>query len=348
LCLSPAQVAGLVPSTPENRPMCGVWDGGPDVEADAEPDTEPEDGADATEAEVDVPVDDAGSDDVGEEDGEAGAPIELVIFSREEMYAGPVDRRRISRDVSFPVPQDFRRVSVRLRVFTGCPTACDPLPRVATVRVGVDGGGELELLRAVTPFGGDADWTEDVTDFASLFTWTHPVSVTLDTAEGAFEISLSMIFEPGPPPRDVLEIIPLFDATDFTAASDSPVELARMPAGVGSAAVHYRFTGHSTTGSGCDETCERAPSISIDGTPRLELSPWRTDCASFVAANPGGEPSVVSLDRSGWCPGDLVHPGISDVTPWLTGLDLVFDMEIPEIDPTTGTWRASAALVLYR
>ncbi len=346
LCLSPAQAAGLVRSTPEERPLCVEPDGGPDVEPDAGPD----DGADADGDEDDAVVreDVAVPDDVAEGDGEAGAPIELVIFAREEMYAAPTDRRRISREMGFPVAQDFQRITVRLRVYTGCPTHCDPLARVATVRLGVEGGGELELLRAVTPFGGGAEWTEDVTDLAPLFTWSHPVSVTLDTAEGAWEVDLSIVFEPGPPPREVRQVVPLFDQVDYRTASDIAALLVRMPVGVTSAAVRYRFTGHSTTGTGCDETCERTASISIDGTPRLELSPWRTDCASFVAASPLGDPAVVSLARAGWCPGDLVRTGVSDVSPWLTGLDLVFDMEIPEVDPTTGTWRVSAALVLYR
>ena len=347
LCLSPAQVAGLVPSTPEDRPLCAPPDGGPDDGADGGPD-DGADGDDAADDDAEVREDVAVPDDAAAEDGEAGAPIELVIFAREEMYASPTDRRRISREMGFPVAQDYERITVRLRVYTGCPTHCDPLARVATVRLGVDGGGELELLRAVTPFGGNAEWTEDVTDLAPLFTWSHPVSVTLDTAEGAWEVDLSIVFEPGPPPREVRQVVPLFDQADYRTASDVIALLVRMPTGVSTAAVRYRFTGHSTTGTGCDETCERTASISIDRTPRLELTPWRTDCASFVAASPLGDPAVVSLARAGWCPGDLVRTGVSDVSPWLTGLDLLFDMEIPGVDPTTGSWRVSAVLVLYR
>lgn len=345
LCLSPAQALGLVPSTPTDRPLCGVWDGGPDAEPDAGPeDGVGDDGADlAPDAREDV-----GADDVVVEDGEAGAPIELVIFSREEMYSAPVVRRRIARDMSFPVPQDFQRIAVRLRLYTGCPTNCDPGAPVATVRLGLDGGGELELLRGVAPVGGDIDWTEDVTDYAPLFTWTHPVVVTLETAEGGWEVDLSIIFEPGPPPREVRAVVPLFDETDVRATTDVAPVLVRMPSGAASAAVRYRYTGHSTDGTGCDATCERTPAISIDGTQRLELTPWRTDCASFVSVNPLEEPAVVGQARNGWCPGALVRTGVSDVTPWLTGLDLTFDTTIPEVDPTTGSWRVSAALVLYR
>jgi|GEM_PF-5925435 len=185
LCLSPAQVARLVASTPEDHPACLEPDGGPDGDADADADADA--GADG---DADAREDVGEPDDAGSEDGEAGGPIELAIFSREEMYASPTDRRRISRDFGFPVVQDYQRITVRLRVHTGCPTFCDPLARLATVRLGLDGGGEVELLRAVTPFGGDAEWTEDVTDLAPLLTWIHPVSVTLDTTEGGWEVDL--------------------------------------------------------------------------------------------------------------------------------------------------------------
>jgi hypothetical protein len=174
------------------------------------------------------------------------------------------------------------------------------------------------------------------------------VIVTLDTAEGAWQIDLSFFFEPGPPPREVRSVIPLLDQDDYRSATDVIPVLARMPTGVTAAAVRYRFTGHSTTGTGCDETCGRSVYVSIDGTQRLEVAPWRTDCAAFVGVNPLADAAVVGLARAGWCPGDLVRTATSDVTPWLTGLDLVFDLEIPEVDPTTGTWRVSAALVVYR
>ena len=358
LCLSPAQVARLVASTPEDHPAClepdggpdGEPDGGPDGDADADADGDAdgdEDGdADAREdvAEPDV----VEPDDAGPEDGEAGGPIELAIFSREEMYASPTDRRRISRDFGFPVARDYQRITVRFRVHTGCPTFCDPLARVATVRLGLDGGGEVELLRAVTPFGGDAEWTEDVTDLAPLLTWVHPVIVTLDTTEGGWEVDLWMTFEPGPPPREVLRVVPLFDHANYRVPADISPVLVRMPVGVAGAALRYRFTGHSTTGEGCDESCERTVTVSVDGAPRLEHTPWRTDCASFVAVNPLGDPAVVSRARSGWCPGDRVRTVVTDFTPWLSGLDQVFDMEIPEVDPATGSWRVSAVLVLYR
>jgi hypothetical protein len=334
-CLSRAQVASLVSSTEARHPVCGVAD------ADADADVE----AEADEGER---FDEVGPEDAPPELPDGPHTIDLVVFAGAELTSGPTGRRSVTRDVGFPMPEGFERVLLELDVRTGCPTLCDPVSRVTTVTLDLGGGTTVELLRAFTPYGGDATFVEDLTDFAPLLTMTHAVTLFLDTQVGGWEADLTFVFNTGTPARAVRSVTALYDEAAFTATTDLPERLVGVPAGISGAQLFYRVTGHSTSGAGCDETCAKSAFVSIDGMERLEIAPWRTDCADFVAANPLGDPAVVSLSRSGWCPGDVVLQGSSDVSAWVTPGDRTFDLTIAGVDPTTGTWRVGLVLVLYR
>ena len=334
-CLSHAQVASLVPATEAEHPVCLAAD------ADADADVE----AEADEGER---FDEVGPEDAPPELPDGPHTIELVVFAGEELTSGPTGRQRVTRDVGFPVPGPFERILLQLDVRTGCPTLCDPVSRVTTVTLDLGGGTTVELLRAFTPYGGDATFVEDLTDLAPLLTMTHPVTLFLDTRIGGWEADLTFLFSTGTPARAPRSATALYDEPDFTATTDLPERLVYVPAGIAGARLFYRVTGHSTSGTGCDETCAKSAFVSIDGLQRLELTPWRTDCAGFVATNPLGDPAVVSLSRSGWCPGDIVLQASSDVSAWVTPGDHTFDLTIADVDPTTGTWRVGLVLVLYR
>ncbi|MBI5498895.1 MAG: hypothetical protein HY907_01520 [Deltaproteobacteria bacterium] len=362
-CLSPAQADRLIPSTPADHPACpSVEDADAEAEADAESDAdasydadaEADRGADEATPDVDAVDGDEGVEDSTTEDaaddgaGDGGAPVEIIVFAGEELRAGTPDRRTAARDIGFPVPRPFERIVLEYDLHTACPVLCDPLARVTTVRLDVDGGRTIELLRAVTPFGEDASWVEDLTYLAPVLQLRHRVSVFIDTTEGAYEVDLRFVFTPGTPPREVRSVTPLLDETAWTATSDPAEQIVTVPFGAAGAALIYRLTGHATGGTGCDETCARTATVTIDGVPRLEIAPWRDDCGDFVADNPLGDPAVVALARSGWCPADLVRTGVSDVSAWLASDDHFIDLTINDIDPATGSWRASMVLVIYR
>jgi hypothetical protein len=340
-CLSLEQVAALLPSTPTDHPLCpGAADADADADDGASPDVEADvvDVRDETAAEdvVEATADDGSPDDGGTD--EVGPPIEIIVFAGEEVRMG----------VGFPVPQPWESVRLEYDVRTGCPTLCDAQARVTTVTMDLDGGTTVELFRGETPFGGDASWVEDITDLAPLLRMTHRITLFIDTTVGAWVADLRFVFTPGTPPRTVQSAIVLWDEPTVLAATTIPERLVTIPPGLSGASLVYRLSGYATSGTGCDETCARTATVSIDGLPRLEFSPWRTDCGTFTAANPLGDPAVVALDRSGWCPADRVQTVVSDVGAWLAPGDHTVGLQIPEIDAATGTWRAGAVLVLYR
>jgi hypothetical protein len=220
------------------------------------------------------------------------------------------------------------------------PARCDAFDRGLSVTLDDAEPGEappgLELLRAVTPFGGPLQLDVDVTDVVNGLPGQHRVRLGIDTwsdAEGLVsgsngEWQASVVFELtyGAAPRQVLAVLPLVLESQ-TQADAEALELD-IPEGVGSARLDYRVTGHGAiTDFDClgpaEEFCERTHELRLDGELLEELSPWRNDCAqlctltnndvsagpaSYCAENPCGAPSSVRAPRANWCPGSLTPP----------------------------------------
>jgi hypothetical protein len=198
----------------------------------------------------------------------------------------------------------------------------------------------IELVRAITPFGGPLRFDVDITDVANARPGVHDLHVDIQTwpdpdglvsgAEGEWIVKGRVVLEPGTPPRSVLAVIPLVFGSQ-TQPELGPLPLT-VPEGTTSARLEYRTTGHGGAmvpdDPNCigpaEEFCERRHSISLDGSSIAELSPWRSDCATlctlssyesasisvaqYCAENPTGLPASVRAPRANWCPGSLTPP----------------------------------------
>ncbi len=74
----------------------------------------------------------------------------------------------------------------------------------------------------------------------------------------------------------------------------------------------YTSTGHGGWGGG-DEFNPKVNKIILDGDLFYEITPWRTDCATYRFLNPASGNfsnglSSSDLSRSNWCPGTLTPP----------------------------------------
>jgi hypothetical protein len=218
------------------------------------------------------------------------------------------------------------------------PARCDAFDRGLSVSLDDAEPGAtppgIELMRAVTPFGGPLELEVDVTDVVNGLPGPHRLQLRIDTwsdaeglvsgSHGEWQASVILETTAGAAPRRVLAVVPLVLESQ-TEADAAPVELV-VPEGVGSARLDYLVTGHGAVPElSCvaEEFCRRTHELRLDGHLLEELSPWRSDCASlctitpndagagpssYCAENPCGSPDSVRAPRANWCPGSLTPP----------------------------------------
>jgi hypothetical protein len=240
----------------------------------------------------------------------------------------------------------------------------------------------LDLLRAITPFGGPLDLDVDVTDIANGLPGLHELEVHVSTwsdpsgrvsgAHGGWFVSVSFEVVPGAAPRNVLAVEPLFR---FSVASTSTDAFAfEAPDGTTSGRIEFRATGHGggEVQTDCigpaEEFCRRRFDIMIDGGLET-IDPWRTNCVDlctiahygptnggfdYCAENPTGSIASVRAPRANWCPGSVTEPFVfapealgtpgPHTLQWL--IRSYSDRTWPGIPPR-GSWILSATYFAY-
>lgn len=248
------------------------------------------------------------------------------------------------------------------------------------------GDGNLELLRAITPFGTDApppdgtgvvgptEWSLDITPLrpvltgrkhvgAYIATWVAPgwlVSVDFHFSEDPAEAS------PKPPAAGV---IPVWFRDGGNSSTPKTVSI---PAEATSVSARIFTTGHGgvlnddcicqAQGRPCDEFCSKQVLVRVDNIGRWVRQPTRTDCSPLGenVCGPGtcsdwnacGCPSC-TFNRSGWCPGRIAcHENEpcdqdADATSWFTpGSSHDVYMDVRLMTPGA-SWANSLALFWY-
>ncbi|WP_438000057.1 peptide-N-glycosidase F-related protein [Sorangium sp. So ce185] len=235
----------------------------------------------------------------------------------------------------------------------------------------------IELVRAITPFGGPLRLDVDITDVANgLPAGQHRLRVVIPTwSDGSGQVSgsnggwnVSAVIEavPGPAPRKVLAVVPLFNGSQTTADGPGPLAV-EVPEGTVSSRVEYRITGHGggESGSGCigpaEEFCRRIHTLFVDGSELARIRPWRTDCAAlctiahhgpedggfdYCLENPCGAIESVRAPRANWCPGSESPPFTWDADALRVPGQHTLAWEISTI-AEGGLWRVSATYFAF-
>jgi hypothetical protein len=230
----------------------------------------------------------------------------------------------------------------------------------------------VEVMRAITPFGGPEHQDIDVTDVANaLAPGKHRLRVVIPTysdaagmvsgSNGGWNVSAKIHVAPGAAPRTVIAMIPLFDGEQTTKASPKPIHF-KVPAGTKTARIEYRVTGHGGAMSdpGCigpaEEFCNRTHTVFVDGKQIAVADPWRISCAPYCTLahqaganggfdyckeNPCGDPNSVRAPRANWCPSSLTPPLTWDAPVLHQEGDHAFSWTISDV-VTGGEWRISA------
>lgn len=235
----------------------------------------------------------------------------------------------------------------------------------------------VELVRAITPFGGPLEFEVDVTDVANGLPGAHTLQVHITTwsdasgavsgSAGGWNVSASVEVVPGEAPRKVLAVIPLFNG-NVTTGGDGPELSFELPEGTLISHLDYRATGHGggAVTSGCigpaEEFCKRTHTLFADGVEADAFDPWRTDCDQlctlathtwpsgssfqYCEENPCGALSSVRAPRANWCPGSVTEPWPLEPVAWTTAGPHSFRWNISRVEQG-GSWRVSAHVFAY-
>jgi hypothetical protein len=234
----------------------------------------------------------------------------------------------------------------------------------------------IELLRAITPFGGPLHTEVDLTDVANGLPGKHTLHVHIPTwsdgagkvsgSHGGWNVTAKLVVTPGADPRKVLAVVPLWNGYQGAGEPVGPLTFT-APEGMTSSRIEYRATGHGggEVGAGCigpaEEFCKRKHTLKVDGQSIFSKSLWRTDCDElctlthqgpagggfdYCLENPCGAIQSVKASRANWCPGSVTPP-------LALGADLVqgpgehsFSFDVSTI-ADGGGWRISALFLAF-
>ncbi len=231
--------------------------------------------------------------------------------------------------------------------------------------------GQVELMKAVTPFGTDERTgprvlTLDITPLAPLLVGTKFLGAWISTYDlNGWWVDVDFTFTEDPaeasPKPPAAGIIPLFFKEGVTADSQPSIQPKRVtiPKTASQVMIRLFSTGHGAVGQPpCDEFCQRINRILVDGEPVWEHMVWRTDCSPGAidacrAWNACGYPSC-RFSRSGWCPGYIA---CHENDPCDQDLDLTAQLQpggtydllynIQNITPGGANWIYSLVLYWY-
>jgi hypothetical protein len=287
----------------------------------------------------------------------------------------------------------FRRVTLRVSLESSCfpfsawtqpppghnwPADCDAFDRNFEVTLDPD-GANIELVRAITPFGGPMRFEADITDIANALPGPHELNVHITTwsdangqvsgADGGWWVSASVAVEPGPPPRRVLGVQSVFNGSFGQDAATGGGEFL-APSGARTTRFEYRATGHGGAEDPdrrrcigpAEEFCQRLHTLSLDGKPFYSFTAWRDDCANgcilaeqprgdgsaftYCAENPCGAIQSVRAPRANWCPGSVTPPVSRFLDGVIPGQTQRLGYAVEGVYPG-GSWRLSGLLLFY-
>lgn len=328
-----------------------------------------------------------------------GDPFSLTILDA-AWISGENGWETQHQDVPFDLgPATFKKVTLVVDLESDCfpwekwqqnpppadqnwPASCDAFDRtmgfIADPAAAPDDPPGFELLRSITPFGGPAHLEVDVTDWANIHPGAHVLRSYINSwpdgqgkvsgSKGGWHLSVRVDVEPGPPPRDVLAAISLYQG-EYTVDTPAPAVPFSLPDGVAAVELEYRVSGHGGASDNvgdcigpAEEFCKRTHHVALDGATVSTFDAWRTDCgtlctitdnplpvgpAKYCLENPCGLIASVQAARANWCPGDLVAPLRGPVHASLgPGPDHQFGFTIDDVVPG-GSWTVSATLYAY-
>lgn len=196
-------------------------------------------------------------------------------------------------------------------------------------------GDWLEVARFITPFWNPPwTWTMDITELQSLFHGEKRMGVWLQSwKDDGYQVSVSYRFTEGTPARMPIRVTNLWNGAAWGYGNPGKYRMEHfftpLTARVGEHAdqvlARISVTGHRFVDNSEDaaEFLRRGRTLVVNGGGNWWNELWQL-CGSWPVQPQS--PGTWFFDRSGWCPGDLVDPWITDITSQVVpGEDLVIE-----------------------
>jgi GLPGLI family protein len=237
-----------------------------------------------------------------------------------------------------------------------------------------------ELMRFYTPFGvahyntiklkgrvwqDSAYYRQDVSDLRTMLSGKEVwIGVNIGNYDkGGHRVSLNLTVHPDQSKINGDNfVLPLFNTNnvmemagqEYGTMFDNDKGLTvnfTLDKPVKNAKLRYITTGHGGWENG-DEFVPKKNTILLNGNPKFEFTPWRTDCGSYRTYNPASgnfDNGLSSSDysRSNWCPGTVTPPTYIDLGDLSAG-DHSIQIKIPQGKPegtSFSSWNVSGVLL---
>ncbi|MCL1826794.1 MAG: hypothetical protein FWG20_02020 [Candidatus Cloacimonetes bacterium] len=189
---------------------------------------------------------------------------------------------------------------------------------------------KYELIRYITPYRRAFVWKTDITHFLPLFTGEKKIigrvdtwdEVTEDPAEQrGWKVTATLDYYKGKAEYKPYEVHNLWSGSFEYGDPENPMKdmlqdfVIKVPKAAKKGVLRVTVTGHgmspNTDNAGEFRPSDRTIIINEDS---YENTLWKTDCYLNPCRPQDG---TWKFDRTGWAPGDLVHPWVIDLTEYV-------------------------------
>jgi len=254
------------------------------------------------------------------------APVVRVEVLSQESLSGV--RREVRKGVDLPQGK-FARVLAHVSLKAPADGNVDPWDRKGALYLFGPDNQRYELMRFVTPFRRDWQWTADVTDFLPILQTRRELQLFVDTWSGKFEADVWLEFFAGEPERQPVAVVNLWQGEQIYGDPQNPIEnfltdkIALVPASTTGAKVRLTVTGHGQAPN-TDNAAEFLPinrTLVVNGTRFTNLLWNRDNYLSPCRPQQG----TWKFDRAGWGPGRMVEP-------WTVDVSKLFDQNVRTLE----------------
>ncbi len=187
---------------------------------------------------------------------------------------------------------------------------------------------QIEIARAITPYGMAVDLWYDVTDYRTLLKDSVTFVSNVCGYSNGWLVTNEFYFIEGTPPMEAFKVTNLWNGTWQYGNAADPIDnhLPVITIPVDSNTIYEKIrlitTGHGFGGfpnQNVAEFFDVTHTLNIAGTD-FDQRLWRDECGSNPLY-PQGAPGYTStwfLKRANWCPGSYVKPQDYNATPFIT------------------------------